>query len=147
MWWVRIRDTQKNGAMCCILGRSKYQPQIYSVCVVIWWQITFFKNKFGTIYEQQGKDTRQTSIFTKFEGCSCASKPSVAFLTFHTFACKLAGKIIDKWMENYKGTELFLAQVHPSNLVNIFVLPSILILLFINRPYPWWRNTPRKGIW
>ena len=40
------------------------------------------------------------SVFTKFEGFSSARKHSVAFLTFHTFACKLVGNIIDKCMEN-----------------------------------------------
>ena len=30
----------------CILGRSTYRPQIYSVCMGIWWRITFFKNVF-----------------------------------------------------------------------------------------------------
>ena len=38
-----IHYTQKDGATCCILGRSTYQPQIYSVCMGIWWQMTFFK--------------------------------------------------------------------------------------------------------
>ena len=28
------------------------------------------------------------------EGYSCAKRPSLAILTFHTFACKLAGKKI-----------------------------------------------------
>ena len=58
----------------------------------IWWQITFFSNEFWTIYEQQSKDTRHKSVFTKSEECSCARKPLVAFLTFRTFPCKLSGK-------------------------------------------------------
>ena len=31
-------------------------------------------------------------VFTKSEGCSYARKHSVAFLTFQSFACELAGK-------------------------------------------------------
>ena len=50
--------------------------------------------------KKQSKNTRQKSEFTKFEEFSCARKPSVAFLTFHAFACKLAGKIIDKCTES-----------------------------------------------
>ena len=66
----------------------------------------------------QSKDTRQKSVFTKFEGCSSGRKPSVAFVIFHTFAFKSAGKIIEKCMENKNATERFLGQQHPSNLVN-----------------------------
>ena len=47
------------------------------------------------------------SVFTKFKGCGCAEKPSVAFLAFHTFACKFAGKIIDKCMEIKTGLNIF----------------------------------------
>ena len=39
----------------CMLGRSNYWPKIYSVCMGIWWQITFFKNEFWTIHEKQSK--------------------------------------------------------------------------------------------
>ena len=46
-----IHDTQKDGATRCILGRSTYRPQIYRVCLGIWWQITFFKNEFWTVNE------------------------------------------------------------------------------------------------
>ena len=44
------------------------------------------------IYEYQSKDTGNKSVFTKFEEYSYAKKPSVAYSTFHTFVCKLAGK-------------------------------------------------------
>ena len=33
---VAIRVTQKDGAARCILGRSTYRTQIYSVCMGIW---------------------------------------------------------------------------------------------------------------
>ena len=43
-WYIRsIRDTQKDGATRCILGRSTYRPKIYNVCMGSWWQIPFFK--------------------------------------------------------------------------------------------------------
>ena len=38
--------------------------------------------------------------FTKFEGVTYARRRLDAFLTLHTFACKLAGKNIYKCMEN-----------------------------------------------
>ena len=40
-----IHETQKDGPTRCILDRSTYRFKIYSVCMGIRWQITFFKNE------------------------------------------------------------------------------------------------------
>ena len=48
------------------------------------------------------KDTKQKIAFTKFEGRSCARKSSVAFLTFHMFPCKLAGKKLETNVWKFK---------------------------------------------
>ena len=63
-------------------------------------------------------------IFTKFEGFGYARKRSVPFLTYHAFACKLAGKNYGQMYGKLK-MRLNVAQLHPSNLVNtIFCLVS-----------------------
>ena len=48
-----IRDTQKDGAPRCNLGKSTCRPKIYCVCMGIWRQKISLENKFWTIYEQQ----------------------------------------------------------------------------------------------
>ena len=57
---------------------------------------------------------------------------SVAFITFHTFACKLAGKIIDKCMENEKCDWTFSSTATSFKFCQYNILPIILTFLFIN---------------
>ena len=100
----------------------------YSVCTGIWWQITFFKIEFYTIYESQHLNTEQNIVFTKSEGCSFARTGSINFLIFHTFLCKFgrvegAAREKNYWQMYEKLTERLLFNLHSSNLVNtIFYL-------------------------
>ena len=65
----------------------------------------------------------------KILGKSCARKPSVVFLTFHTFACKLAGKNYWQMYGKLKCDLSFLALL---KFGQYNLLPSILTQLFIS---------------
>ena len=121
VWLINPRYA-KDGAAHCILGRSTCWPQIYRVCMGIWREIISLENKFWTIYEQQSLNTRQKIVLTKFEGCSCAGKRSVAFFLFSIHL-----SIIFSRQKVKNATERFLVLLHPSNLANtLFCLVCLL---------------------
>ena len=70
----------------------------------------------------------------KLEGCSCARKPSVEFLTFHTFVRKLAGKNYRQMYGKLKRDRAFPVTAAFLKFDQYNLLPSILAPLFIKFP-------------
>ena len=80
-----------------MLNRSPFKPHINSYIVG---SLHFFASTWP-LYQ----GIRLKTVSTKSEECGCARKRVTALLISHTFACSLAGKIIEKCMkiENLTG--------------------------------------------
>ena len=106
-----ICDTQKDGAVCCILGRLTCWPQIYYVCMGICRQVIFIKSKLLEISKQQKQGIRLKTVLTKSEGCGCGRRHVTALLISHTLLVSWQEKMYEKLrmpLDTFQHTKSFI---------------------------------------